>query len=111
MNWTEDFCTVCDKQCQPGYVYCSEECRQADEAAGSRANPPVSPRVETVRALEQATAVSQFMYTSPMLLPQNDEETAAGSPPLSPLLIATDCASVDKLQSSTNYRRWLSQPS
>ncbi|VEU23786.1 DEKNAAC105037 [Brettanomyces naardenensis] len=32
MSAFEDFCIVCDKQCAPNSVYCSEECRKLDEA-------------------------------------------------------------------------------
>lgn len=29
-SWTPEFCTVCDKQCILGNVYCSEQCRELD---------------------------------------------------------------------------------
>lgn len=33
MTWTQDYCTVCDKQCPQGSVYCSDSCRLFEERA------------------------------------------------------------------------------
>lgn len=33
MTWTQDYCTVCDKQCPQGSVYCSDNCRLFEERA------------------------------------------------------------------------------
>jgi len=48
MDWSPDFCLVCDRQTDGG-VYCSESCRLAEyEKAtsnlGSEASSPISPR-------------------------------------------------------------------
>lgn len=28
--WAHDYCTVCDKQCAPGSMYCSDSCRASE---------------------------------------------------------------------------------
>lgn len=31
--WAHDYCTVCDKQCAPGSMYCSDSCRLSEAAS------------------------------------------------------------------------------
>lgn len=31
--WSHDYCTVCDKQCPSGSMYCSDACRSCEQAA------------------------------------------------------------------------------
>lgn len=33
--WSHDYCTVCDKQCQPGSMYCSDSCRVNEQSTSS----------------------------------------------------------------------------
>lgn len=37
--WSHDFCTVCDKQCPIGSMYCSETCREAEHVASMNTTP------------------------------------------------------------------------
>lgn len=47
-SWTAEFCTVCDKQCFLGSVYCSDACREADHCSKQRFYPlsPSQPPAE-----------------------------------------------------------------
>lgn len=33
--WAHDFCTVCDKQCAPGSMYCSDSCKMSELSQSS----------------------------------------------------------------------------
>lgn len=39
-TWTAEFCTVCDKQCFMGSVYCSDDCKEADLRSKQRFHTP-----------------------------------------------------------------------
>ncbi|KAK9466294.1 hypothetical protein V1512DRAFT_264308 [Lipomyces arxii] len=52
MSWIEDFCFVCDKVCEQGSIYCSDQCKLLDhEKARDRLlTPPVSPPLLPVQS-------------------------------------------------------------
>jgi len=70
MSAFEDFCIVCDKQCAPNSVYCSEECRRLDEEQS------LSPSLSACNAMNQyygegnSTPALIPKVTSPLLTPQ-----------------------------------------
>lgn len=116
MMWNHDYCTVCDKQCSPGHVYCSEECK-GREIAQSRRSSLLSLADDTPSPAPSSGDSSPFLYTSPMLSPNE----AANSPPPSPLLMPSHAymtfpstgssAASPALSTSTTtsiYRQWLS---
>ncbi|PRT54516.1 hypothetical protein B9G98_02136 [Wickerhamiella sorbophila] len=134
MSWTQDYCTVCDKQCPSGNMYCSRECLEAEASPqGSKSSDSSRRRSSgssglklldaeakaTINAAPSSNAQTllirqedKFLYDSPLLKPQ--QTSLSVSPPLSPLLIAQGNgdvnlgASVGRLsQSSSSYRRWL----
>ncbi|AOW05593.1 hypothetical protein B0I72DRAFT_136724 [Yarrowia lipolytica] len=47
--WSHDFCTVCDKQCPAGSMYCSDACKTSDTAADAGPNYSASSTLYTLR--------------------------------------------------------------
>ncbi|KAG5357197.1 hypothetical protein CJU90_6021 [Yarrowia sp. C11] len=51
--WSHDFCTVCDKQCPAGSMYCSDTCKTSDTAVAV----PASNASSTLYTLRPKNAV------------------------------------------------------
>ncbi|KAK9381245.1 uncharacterized protein V2V93DRAFT_358543 [Kockiozyma suomiensis] len=48
--WLEDYCTVCDKVCPSGSIYCSQSCKHADHEKAKMQSAPISPPLLPVQS-------------------------------------------------------------
>lgn len=133
----EDFCIVCDKQCSPNNVYCSDECRRRDEEKSYsptlsvcssmnhsyNGNAVVSPLL-TPQAQSKTVPSNQewgLSYESPMLsgskgpgdldsnkLDLNDTLHSHQESPRTTSSMPSNVADMLDNCTSENYRRWLS---
>ncbi|KAF6011033.1 hypothetical protein HII12_002626 [Brettanomyces bruxellensis] len=70
MSAFEDFCIVCDKQCAPNSVYCSEECRRLDEEQSFSPSLSACNSINQYYGEDSATPALIPKVTSPLLTPQ-----------------------------------------
>lgn len=129
--WSHDYCTVCDKQCSPGSMYCSENCRQSEQLS------PV-PAVSAFASIPSSTTATDSLiynynakrHSLSMPMPSahnyNSSTTAANTSPTlsiasresqqpSPMLLASqsgnedvDYFTLNQNTLSLNYKKWLS---
>lgn len=136
--WAHDYCTVCDKQCAPGSMYCSDSCRLTEHDSSSK----VSPSDDDVYSMLYTTgrhhslsspepfkpSYSSHLLTSPDLLASPaltvssaisidslEQRQLVNTPPLSPVLSPLSMQphgfnTTVSTTTSVNYKRWLSSP-
>lgn len=68
MSAFEDYCIVCDKQCAPNSVYCSEKCRHIDEERSASTTRRCSYNTNRSSSLTTPALVPKGL--SPLLTPQ-----------------------------------------
>ncbi|CDO55647.1 hypothetical protein DV451_002489 [Geotrichum candidum] len=132
--WSHDYCTVCDKQCSPGSMYCSDSCRLSEQSTSSvtssdniystlyytsgRHNSLSHPTPSSGSTHANANAYSPALTTCSSVLssPAQSIRSLEDSHKLSPLLLAqhdddldfTTHSSPKFTNTSLNYKRWLS---
>ena len=84
--WSQDYCTVCDKQCALGSMYCSDQCRILDSKGSDTSSVEYHYNLKSIEENHihnnnskkdseyQTKRQSQFMYVSPILAPQPDSD-------------------------------------
>lgn len=114
--WSHDYCTVCDKQCSPGSMYCSDTCRLSEQSScgtvsystdtvystlyttgrhhslSSPYHPPQQPQYSSHSPMSNAASPALTTASSPLSLQSlhSNEEyfgCAPATPPLSPMLL------------------------
>lgn len=85
-------------------MFCSDKCMRED-ATGAQSSPVVVASSQLENLLSTERRDSRFLYESPLMKPV---QTHMSTPPISPLLIASDAETIELPNTtSASYRTWL----